>query len=70
MRPHVQGVVDEFGAMLRSQLDFRAEAEHNRRFARNFARLPGVRVPRLQVRRYAFLNRALCVSECGAGMCF
>jgi ubiquinone biosynthesis protein len=39
------GVVDEFGVMLRSQLDFRSEAAHNRRFARNFARLPGVRVP-------------------------
>ena len=42
------GVVDEFGVMLRSQLDFRSEAAHNRRFARNFARLPGVRVPRLE----------------------
>jgi ubiquinone biosynthesis protein len=42
------GVVDEFGVMLRSQLDFRSEAEHNRRFARNFARLPGARVPRLE----------------------
>src|SRR5689334_16524181 len=39
------GSVERFGAALRGQLDFRLEAENNRRFARNFADVEGVDVP-------------------------
>ncbi len=41
------GGVAEFASAMRGQLDFRREAENNRRFARNFADEPGIRVPRL-----------------------
>lgn len=41
------GCVEEFGVSLRGQLDFRKEAENNRRFAQNFADWPEVRVPEL-----------------------
>ncbi len=41
------GAVAEFGASLRGQLDFRAEARNNRRFGENFAEWPDVRVPEL-----------------------
>jgi ubiquinone biosynthesis protein len=41
------GAVERFASALRGQLDFRAEAEHNRRFAANFEKLHGVRVPEL-----------------------
>ncbi len=41
------GAVREFGVALHAQLDFRAEARNNRRFAENFAAVPGVRVPAL-----------------------
>ncbi len=41
------GAVAEFGAALRKQLDFRLEAENNRRFAANFADADGLRVPKL-----------------------
>jgi ubiquinone biosynthesis protein len=42
------GAVAEFAAAMRGQLDFRLEAENNRRFARNFADASGVRVPALE----------------------
>lgn len=41
------GSVRQFGIALRGQLDFRAEARNNRRFAENFAAVEGVRVPDL-----------------------
>lgn len=41
------GAVERFGEALRSQLDFRLEAENNRRIAANFASVKGVRVPEL-----------------------
>ncbi len=41
------GAVAELGVALRRQLDFRVEAENNRRFAANFADAEGVRVPKL-----------------------
>ncbi len=41
------GSVARFGVALHGQLDFRAEADHNRRFAQNFASVPNVGVPGL-----------------------
>ncbi len=41
------GAIAQFGTSLRGQLDFRQEAENNRKFARNFADWPDVRVPGL-----------------------
>ena len=41
------GAVARFATAMRDQLDFRLEADHNRRFAENFASTEGVRVPRL-----------------------
>ena len=41
------GAVERFGEALHGQLDFRREALNNRRFARNFADVPGVGVPAL-----------------------
>jgi ubiquinone biosynthesis protein len=41
------GAVARFGEALRGQLDFRQEAQNNRRFAANFAAVPRVAVPRL-----------------------
>jgi ubiquinone biosynthesis protein len=41
------GSVERFGVALHGQLDFRAEARHNRRFAKNFAAVSGVSVPAL-----------------------
>lgn len=41
------GAAREFAASLRGQLDFASEAEHNRRFARNFETVPDIAVPRL-----------------------
>jgi ubiquinone biosynthesis protein len=43
----IPGAVARFAESLRGQLDFRLEAEHNRRFAANFADVPAVGVPRL-----------------------
>ncbi|MFT3765433.1 MAG: AarF/UbiB family protein [Minicystis sp.] len=43
----IPGAVDRFAESLRGQLDFRREAENNRRFAENFASVPAVGVPRL-----------------------
>jgi ubiquinone biosynthesis protein len=41
------GVVDEFGAAVSKQLDFRIEAANNRKLAANFAGDPKVKVPTL-----------------------
>jgi ubiquinone biosynthesis protein len=41
------GAVAEFGAALEGQLDFRVEANNNRRFALNFKEMKGVSVPPL-----------------------
>ncbi|MBZ0121761.1 MAG: hypothetical protein K8H88_32490 [Sandaracinaceae bacterium] len=41
------GAVERFDHALRGQLDFHAEADHNRRFAKNFANVRGIRVPEL-----------------------
>lgn len=41
------GVVDEFGAAVAKQLDFRIEAANNRQLAANFAGDPSVKVPSL-----------------------
>jgi ubiquinone biosynthesis protein len=41
------GAVERFGHALSGQLDFRDEAEHNRRFAKNFAAVDGIAVPAL-----------------------
>lgn len=41
------GAVERFGFALANQLDFRLEAENNRRLAANFAGFKGVRVPDL-----------------------
>ena len=41
------GAVERFAEAMHGQLDFRLEAENNRRFARNFERLDKVGVPRL-----------------------
>lgn len=41
------GSVERFGAALSGQLDFRAEADNNRRFAAMFADVDGISVPRL-----------------------
>jgi len=41
------GAVERFAESLRGQLDFRAEADNNRTFARNFADVPGIGVPAL-----------------------
>lgn len=41
------GSLQRFGDSLRGQLDFRQEADNNRRFARNFADIAHVRVPDL-----------------------
>jgi ubiquinone biosynthesis protein len=41
------GAAASFGQALRGQLDFRLEAANNRRFAANFAGVPGVGVPGL-----------------------
>lgn len=43
----IPGAVARFAESLRGQLDFRREAENNRRFAENFASVPAVGVPRL-----------------------
>jgi ubiquinone biosynthesis protein len=43
----IPGAVARFAESLRGQLDFRREAENNRRFAANFASIPAVGVPRL-----------------------
>lgn len=40
-------MIDEFGAQIYKQLDFRKEAANNRRFAENFSADEGVRVPAL-----------------------
>lgn len=48
MRPlSLPGSVQRFGHALEGQLDFRKEAENNRRFAKNFAAVDGLDVPRL-----------------------
>lgn len=41
------GAVERFGEALAGQLDFRDEAAHNLRFAKNFGGVDGVSVPRL-----------------------
>lgn len=41
------GAVERFAESLRGQLDFRAEADNNRTFTRNFADVPGIGVPAL-----------------------
>jgi ubiquinone biosynthesis protein len=41
------GAVERFAESLRGQLDFRAEADNNRRFASNFASTPAIGVPHL-----------------------
>jgi len=41
------GAVEQFADALRAQLDFRKEAENNRRLAKNFAGDPRIRVPKL-----------------------
>jgi len=41
------GMVESFGESLHGQLDFRTEADNNRRFAANFANVPDVRFPSL-----------------------
>ncbi len=41
------GAVERFGAAMRAQLDFRLEADNNRRFAENLGPLEGVGVPEL-----------------------
>ena len=41
------GAVERFGDALHAQLDFRLEADNNRRLAKNFAGDPRIRVPRL-----------------------
>lgn len=43
----IPGAVDRFAESLRGQLDFTREADNNRRFAHNFAKVPAVGVPRL-----------------------
>jgi ubiquinone biosynthesis protein len=41
------GSVQRFAVALSGQLDFREEADHNRRFAKNFASVSGISVPAL-----------------------
>jgi ubiquinone biosynthesis protein len=41
------GSVERFAESLRGQLDFRAEADNNRRFTHNFANVPEIGVPKL-----------------------
>jgi len=41
------GAVERFAESLRGQLDFRAEADNNRRFAQNFIDVPTIGVPHL-----------------------
>ena len=41
------GAIERFGEALHGQLDFRREADNNRRFARSFAAVEGVEVPAL-----------------------
>ncbi len=41
------GAVERFGEALHGQLDFRREADNNRRFAKAFAEVDGVSVPKL-----------------------
>jgi len=41
------GAVERFAEAMHGQLDFRREADNNRRFARNFASVDGIGVPRL-----------------------
>lgn len=43
----IPGAIERFGAALSDQLDFRKEADNNRRFAKNFAREKKVKFPRL-----------------------
>lgn len=43
----IPGAIERFGAALEGQLDFRIEADNNRRFAANFARMKKLRVPTL-----------------------
>lgn len=43
----IPGAIERFGAALEGQLDFRQEADHNRRFAVNFAKVKKLRVPTL-----------------------
>ena len=48
MRPlSLRGAVEQFGVSLAGQLDFRLEADNNRRFAAMFAGWDGLAVPRL-----------------------
>jgi ubiquinone biosynthesis protein len=48
LRPlSLPGTVERFAAAMHGQLDFRLEAEHNRRFERSFADTEGVDVPLL-----------------------
>jgi ubiquinone biosynthesis protein len=53
------GAVARFGQALAGQLDFRAEARNNRRFADNFAPVDGVGVPELVVELST--ERVLCM---------
>ncbi|MBL8056039.1 MAG: AarF/ABC1/UbiB kinase family protein, partial [Anaerolineales bacterium] len=46
-RADVDGLLREFAATLREELDYRLEAEHAARFAALFADSPGVRIPHL-----------------------
>jgi ubiquinone biosynthesis protein len=43
----VAGIAEEFSATLRAELDYLAEARNAERFHANFARDPGVRIPRV-----------------------
>ena len=43
----LRDTVEEFAAIVKGQLDLGAEAQNNRRFRRNFAAHPGVRIPAL-----------------------
>jgi ubiquinone biosynthesis protein len=48
LRPlSLPGAVERFASAMHEQLDFRLEAEHNRRFAASFADIEGVGVPAL-----------------------
>jgi len=46
-RMNFRAQVREFGQAIYAQLDFRVEAENNRRFTKNFEKLPYVRIPKL-----------------------
>ncbi len=62
-RADVDGLLNEFAATLREELDYRLEAAHAARFAEMFADKPGLRIP--QLHRATSAQRVLTLEDVG-----